>query len=436
MLTADENELLARVGAGTPMGDLLRRYWYPIAARAELDPSSSTGQGRWTKRVRIMGEDLVLFKDRTGGLGLIAEACPHRRASLAYGIPTAEGIRCPYHGWMFDAMGRCLEQPNEPDGTLRQAQGRAFKEKIGHAGYPVAELAGLVFAYLGPLPAPLLPRLDGFVVERAIRMVGSAVIPCNWLQIMENTVDPVHSEWLHGHFQEFMQGDGSRASFVQRHLKIAFDEVPYGIIKRRLKEGQPEDCSDWRVGHPLVFPNVLALGNADRSSWRTYEFQIRVPVDDTNTLHLWYTAFVPPPEVAIPAHLLDRTYAYDVPTGGEGAYQFDMSDHQDVMAWTTQGGIADRTREHLGSTDRGLTLYRRMLLRELRKVAAGEDPMLVIRDAAQDTVLELPAEHDKAHFSAGFEAIVRRRSWRYSPIAADVLALFRESQAAPPAVTR
>jgi 5,5'-dehydrodivanillate O-demethylase len=415
MLTRDENELLARVGPGTPMGNLLRRYWHPVAARAEM--ASAAESGRWTKRVRILGEDLVLFADRSGALGLIGEACPHRRASLAYGIPASGGIRCPYHGWMFDAMGRCIDQPNEPAGSN-------FKDKIAHAGYPVQELAGVVFAYLGPLPAPLLPRLDGYVAAPAIHMLGSAVIPCNWLQIMENTVDPVHSEWLHGHFQEFMCGDGSRASFIQRHLKIAFDEVPYGIIKRRLKEGQPEDCSDWRVGHPLVFPNYLALGNA-QGDWRTYEFQIRVPIDDENTRHFWYVAFVPPAGTAIPEHLTAQTFAYDVPPGGEDEYAFDMSDHQDVMAWTTQGAITDRTQEHLGSTDRGVTLYRRMLLRELRKVEAGEDPMLTIRDPAQDAVLELPAEHDKAHFSAGFEAIVRRRSWRHSPVAEDVIALYR-----------
>ena len=143
MLTPEENELLTRVGPGTPMGELLRRYWHPVAMSDQM-------HDRWTKRVRIMGEDLVLFKDRTGRLGLIAEACPHRRASFAYGIPTAEGIRCPYHGWMFDGSGRCLEQPNEPEGST-------FKDKVATTAYPVQELGGLVWAYLGPLPAPLLP---------------------------------------------------------------------------------------------------------------------------------------------------------------------------------------------------------------------------------------------------------------------------------------
>ena len=141
MLTEQENNELTRVGPGTRMGELMRRYWHPIAAVSEMDT-------RWTKRVRLLGEDLVLYKDRQGRFGLIGEQCPHRRASLAYGIPTNEGIRCPYHGWMFDGTGRCLEQPNEPEGS-------AFKDKVRTAGYPVQELGGLVFAYLGPLPAPV-----------------------------------------------------------------------------------------------------------------------------------------------------------------------------------------------------------------------------------------------------------------------------------------
>src|SRR5271157_5172881 len=110
MLTAEENDVLTRIGPGTRMGDLMRRYWHPIAAAGEMDE-------RWTKRVRLLGEDLVLFKDRAGRFGLIAEQCPHRRASLAYGIPTEQGIRCPYHGWMYDRNGQCIEQPNEPEGS-------------------------------------------------------------------------------------------------------------------------------------------------------------------------------------------------------------------------------------------------------------------------------------------------------------------------------
>ena len=165
MLTAQENEQLTRVGAGTPMGELQRRYWHPIAAVEELKDS-------YTKRVRLLGEDLVLFRDRGGKLGLIAEFCPHRRASLAYGIPEMDGIRCPYHGWKFDATGACTDQPNEPAGST-------FKDRVHASGYAVQALGGMVFAYLGPQPAPLLPKWDGFVAEGAIRHVGQAIVPCN-----------------------------------------------------------------------------------------------------------------------------------------------------------------------------------------------------------------------------------------------------------------
>jgi 5,5'-dehydrodivanillate O-demethylase oxygenase subunit len=413
MLTEKENELLTRVGPGTPMGDLLRRYWHPIMAAGEMEE-------RWTKRIRLFGEDLVVFKNRAGALGLIAESCPHRRASLAYGIPTEDGIRCAYHGWKFDGTGACLEQPNEPEGST-------FKDKIKTAAYPVQELGGMLFAYLGPLPAPLLTRLDGYVAEPAIRMIGRAIVPCNWLQIMENSVDPIHSEWLHGHFQEFVEAEQKgvqvRYQFSRRHKAIAFDEVPYGIIKRRLKEGQSEDCDDWRIGHPLIFPNILAVGTAD-ASWRTYEFQTRVPVDDEQTLHLWYTAYVPPRDAEVPSHLLDRVHRFEVPPGGEGSYELDMTDHQDIMAWATQGPLVDRRAEHLGAGDRGVTLYRRILQRELKNVQAGGDPMGIVRDPDQDAVLDVALERDKAHFSDGFDSYFSRRHWRYSPIAADLVALF------------
>jgi 5,5'-dehydrodivanillate O-demethylase len=407
MLTQGENELLTQTGPGTPMGDLLRRYWQPVAAAAEME-------GRWTKRVRIMGEDLVLFKDRTGRLGLIGEACPHRRASLAYGIPTADGIRCPYHGWMFDGTGRCLEQPNEPPEST-------FKDKVSLPGYPVQQLAGLVFAYLGPLPAPLITKLDGYVADPAIRLIGKAVIPCNWLQIEENSADPIHSEWLHGHFAEFVaEKTGAKFSNSGRHLKIAFDETPYGIIKRRLKVGQSEDCSDWRVGHPLVWPNILAVGNADRA-WRVYEFQIRVPADDTHTTHFWFTAFVPPEGADVPKHLLQNARVFDVPVGLD---DLSNAETQDVMAWQTQGPIADRSLEHIGSTDRGITLLRRMLFRELKKIEDGQEPMLVNRDPAKDLPLDLPLEADKAHFTDGFAVLLSRRHWRYAGINDELLALF------------
>ena len=150
MESSEQNLLLTQVGRGTPMGELMRRYWQPFGALTEMD-------GQWTKKVRLLGEDLILFRNREGGLGLIAEQCPHRRASFLHGIPTARGIRCPYHGWEFNAAGACLHQPFEADNA-------AFRASVSTTAYPVQELGGLLFAYLGPdtpeQPRPLLPRFD------------------------------------------------------------------------------------------------------------------------------------------------------------------------------------------------------------------------------------------------------------------------------------
>ena len=152
MLTREENETLTRVGRGTPAGEMLRRYWMPAAVAAELTDDKPI------KAVRLLGEDLVIYRDKTGRYGLVGEQCPHRRASLAFGRVDEEGIRCPYHDWKFDGAGKCLEQPAEPESG-------GFKDKITHTAYPDEKLGGLLWAYLGPEPRPLLPRWDVFAWE-------------------------------------------------------------------------------------------------------------------------------------------------------------------------------------------------------------------------------------------------------------------------------
>ncbi len=419
-MTAEENELFTRIGPGTRTGALMRRYWWPFVATAEME-------GRWTKRVRLLGEDLVLFRDRSGTYGLIGEFCPHRRASLAYRIPTDDGIRCPYHGWKFDGSGACLEQPNEPEGST-------FKEKVTTAGYPVEELAGMLWAYLGPAPAPRITPVDGFVVPGTIRMVGKAIVPCNWLQIMENSVDPVHTEWLHGKLYEFVkEREGAQVAISRHHLKIRFEEFPYGIYKQRFLEGQSEDADDWTVGHPILFPNILAVGNASPTS-RNYAYQIRIPIDDENTLHLWYNAYLPPADAIVPPHLLEKTFAYDVPYRDEsGDFDLEMVDSQDIMAWVTQGPIARRHLEKLGTTDTGVILLRNVLRRELAKVERGEDPMGIVRDPNL-AIVELPMEKNKHHYSDSFESLVRRTRIRYSPVVEELIEVFTGPRKAPAAV--
>ena len=164
MLSKAENERLTQVGPGTPAGEMLRRYWYPIAGLAELEVEP-------VKALRLLGEDLVLYRDKSGNLGLIDQACPHRRVSMEYGIPEQEGLRCPYHGWLFNHEGRCTEQPAEPWNST-------FKDRVATKAYPVQELAGLVFAYLAPfLLRPLPPPTNGEGRAEA------AKTPCaHWIQ--------------------------------------------------------------------------------------------------------------------------------------------------------------------------------------------------------------------------------------------------------------
>ncbi|PYM11192.1 MAG: Rieske (2Fe-2S) protein [Candidatus Rokuibacteriota bacterium] len=334
--------------------------------------------------MKLLGESLVVFRDGQGRLGLIDERCPHRRVSLRYGIPEVEGLRCCYHGWMFDTTGRCIEMPAEPEDST-------FKDRVRTKAYPVEELGGLVFAYLGPPPVPLLPRWDLLVMENVWRDIGVTTIPCNWMQCMENSLDPVHTEWLHGRYYEYVMsrrgmknesGERMVRRVIGHHLKIGFDVFPHGIIKRRVRAGGSENDASWRFGHPILFPNILRVG---------WTLQFRVPMDDTHTWHLMYQVLPPPPE-AKPTQ--DRIPVYEIPlTDQLGQHITDFVLGQDMMAWVTQGPIADRDLEKLGDSDQGVILFRRLLREQLAIAEAGGDPMNVFRDPATNTFIEIPVEY-------------------------------------------
>ena len=417
MLTKEQNEQLTRVGPGTPGGELMRRYWHPIAAMEDLDTKFSVD-------VRLLGEDLTLFRDRTGKLGLIGRYCPHRGASFTNGIPTEKGIRCPYHGWEYDAEGNCTEQPNEP---------KPFCDKVATKAYPVEELGGMIWAYMGPLPAPMTPHVDGLVHPGTIRMMGRAIVPVNWLQCQENSLDPIHTEWLHGQMFQFVgEQRGVKVAIATHHEKIAFKEFEYGITKHRVLAGHSEEEDDWTIGHPIFFPNWLSVGNGGENT-RYYAFQIRVPMDDENTLHVWYTAFVPPRGVDVLPHLTEKMYTYEVPWLDEnGDPLVDNVDGQDLMAWVSQGRIADRTSENLGWSDQGIAAYRRMLMREIKKVQDGEEPMNVFRDPATHQRIDLPNEKSKFHNSDGLRMWLNKTHMTYSPIRDDVIAMYEAVGAAGP----
>jgi len=391
MLTVEQNIRITQTGADTPMGQLLRRYWHPLAPSAELNDETPT------KEVRLMSEDLVLFRSTAGNVGLIEPSCPHRKANLSYGVPEPEGIRCAYHGWLFDATGACIDQPSEPAGSR-------FKDKVKMKAYPVQEFAGLIWAYMGPLPAPILPKWDAFTWEDAWRDVYYCTLPCNWLQCQENSLDPVHFEWLHRYWGGWVQNkrlpaeeraiwNAQTLPRGRHQVKVGFDRFEYGIIKRRLLEGESEQDEWWRIGHPIIFPNLLRVGEAHptEAGW-VHAFQMRVPIDDTHTLHIVHRTFLPRPGVTYP-----KQGPRDIPW--EERAVFDDQGKplntwvvgQDQSAWITQGAVSDRSTEALGVTDMGIIMFRNLIEEQIRVVEQGGEPINVHR--VDKGPISLPQEY-------------------------------------------
>ena len=400
MISKEDNERLTQVKAGTPVGDLLRRYWYPIAALSELNRHP-------TKLVKILGEELVLFKDTTGKLGLIDAYCPHRRAQLVYGMAEEDGIRCAYHGWKFNHAGRCLEQPFEE--TLN----KGFKDKIQLANYAVEELGGLIFAYLGPQPAPLVPHWDLLVEDDYWREVGYTLTACNWVQTVENILDPVHVEWLHGVFRNYAAERSGRSELKRKrvyHQKIGFDIAEYGIIKRRILEGETEESDDWKIGHWLIFPSIQKGPDMLR---------FRVPVDETHTAQ-WYYSIHPFNEGE--RQTKEQMPLYHMPSPqldshGQPMYELlnNDVDPQDNAIFISQSAIYDRTKELLGESDHGLVLFRHLLDNQIKLIAAGKDPINTYRDAKKNVRLDLATESREAFLTGRLGARLRY-SQRFKPL--------------------
>lgn len=385
MLTQEQNEKLTQVGKGTPMGELMRRYWHPIAGSAQLTADNPT------KEVRLLGEDLVLYRDSKGVVGCIEPSCAHRKASLAYGIPEENGIRCAYHGWIFNEHGQCVDQPSEPEGSK-------FKDKVRLKAYPTEELGGLVFVYMGPLPAPALPKWDVLSWE-GHKDNWSVMLPCNWLQCQENSLDPLHFQWLHRYWGGWqmnrMKSPDERDAWNSvmgargaDHKKIGFEITDYGVVKRRLVGDEQESDDHWAIGHPILFPNILRVSHG---------LEIRVPVDDTHTLHVItnYRQYNEDeaPQAQVP---FDERPLFDE----NGRIVRDYVAAQDQVAWVIQGPVMDRTSERLGVTDVGLIMFRRMLDEQMDVVADGGTPMNVYEEDPGTIVL--PCEY---YMYPGYEEI-------------------------------
>jgi 5,5'-dehydrodivanillate O-demethylase len=390
------------------MGELLRRYWHPVAGASELDAQNSI------KPLRLLGEDLVLYRDLSGRYGLIDRHCPHRRADLSYGWVEESGIRCSYHGWLMDESGRCVEQPYE-DVANPSARG---KDRCAAKAYPVRELAGLLWAYPGPLPAPELPVWEPFTWANGFREIVLADVPCNWFQCQENSIDPVHFEWMHDNWSLRLRGGDGAAP---KHLKIRFEEFEHGFIYKRVREGQSESDRYWTVGRVALWPNGFYLGS---------HFEWRVPVDDENTLSVaWF--FVRVPKGREP-YVQETVPTWRSPIkDASGRWISSHVINQDIVAWVGQGTIADRTQENLRSSDVGITMMRQRFFADMEAVATGRDPSGIIRSANAAQSIKLPNMAREINTEG-----ITLEEFQHYPLLKARLSEFRHHYGQPPEVRR
>lgn len=385
MLSAEQNERITRVGPGTPCGALLRRYWQPVALVEEL-----AGE-RPVKAVRVLGEDLVLFRDEAGRHGLVDKHCCHRGADLAFGRLEDGGLRCAFHGWLFDVNGNCLEQPAEPVGSTSHT-------KLRQPAYACAVRNGVVFAYLGPGEAPPFPDIDCFLAPDAYTFAFKGHIACNWLQALEVGIDPAHASFLHRFFDDpedevYGQQFGNRAAGSETPITevlrnfprpdLDVEETGYGLRIFARRELDETD-SHVRVTN-LTFPNFFVIPMSNDmiiAQWH-------VPIDDVT--NAWYAIFVDyrnPVDKAVmraqrlasctlpdylPVKNRSNDWGFDADEQRTRTYTgmgMDINVH-DQWAVESLGPIQDRTIEHLATTDKAITANRRLLIKAIGAVERG-----------------------------------------------------------------
>jgi nitrite reductase/ring-hydroxylating ferredoxin subunit len=343
---------LTQVGPGTPCGEYLRRFWHPIITSAEVQDLP--------RRLRILGEDLVAFRDKSGALGLLELYCPHRGTSLEYGLVCDKGLRCCYHGWLFDVDGKILETPGEPpDSTL--------KHRLYHGAYPVIEYRGLVFTYMGPVDRqPDFPIFDTFELPgyELVAMPGY-VWPCNWLQVKENSMDPAHLAFLHT-----LPGSTGFTADLAALGEWDFVETPAGMVyidTRRQGDRVWVRVADFMPPNLHQFPPNADPMAQRRSINRPTATRWAVPVDDFHTMQIGFNRAPSGQEVRRSAGFgQDGSRPYEERQRVPGDYDAQVSIH---------GGIARHGLEHLASTDRGVIMMRLMIRRGIEAVQQGSDPM-------------------------------------------------------------
>lgn len=406
MISAEQNDLMTRVVEDAPAGALLRNYWQPVALVDELEGP------RALKPVRLLGQDLVLFRDESGRYGLLDRDCPHRGADLAYGRLEDGGLRCAFHGWLFAADGRCLQTPAEPEGSKLCA-------RIRQGAYPVVEKSGILFAWMGGADPGAFPAFDCFAAPDTHVFAFKGFLECNWLQALEVGIDPAHASYLHRFFEDEDTAAGYGRQFrgasadsnmpITRVLRefdrpeIRIEKTDFGMRLIALRKISAAD-THVRVTN-LMFPQAFVIPmNAEMTIT-----QWHVPIDDTHCY--WYaifTSFGAP--VDRTAMREQRLKLYTLPDykprlNRENHYGFDAGEQRrqtytgmghdinvhDQWAVESPGPIQDRTREHLGTTDKGIIAYRRLLVEAIEKNAAGEKPLMLLDAAAARALTGPPA---------------------------------------------
>ncbi len=411
-INGEHDEFLVRVGPGTPAGEYLRRFWHPVAISSEL--------GDHPQGTRILGEDLVIFRDGSGQVGLVHRRCPHRRASLEFGICERRGIRCCYHGWLFDVDGTILEIPGQADGVVSRV---SRNTRLG--AYRTLEYKGLVFAYLGPPElAPEFPVYDTLVMDGHDMVPYQAPFACNWLQVQDAILDPLHTAFLHSRVsrEQFSKGFGEigEMKFYERGRGFL------GTATRRVGQNV------WVRVNELVLPNFTQAGAAfavdgthpcyfGRSSFARWV----VPIDDHNTNCLAWAIFG---ERGDP-------HAYNTPEGPELIEQGELFDRPwqqrqrfpgDREACEGMGTITEHSKENLVPSDKGIQMYRRHLRREIRALADGREPPKVtdaglnpVPTYGGDTVLQVPRRENDRSILARYGSAVMDAQFRSEELPLD-----------------
>jgi 5,5'-dehydrodivanillate O-demethylase len=370
-MTPEENDMLTRVGPGTPGGEMLRRYWWPVWFEAKIETKPIM--------IRLLGEDFVLFRDGQGKIGMLDHICAHRRTSLQFGRVEERGLRCCYHGWLYGADGQCLEMPAEPPGSR-------LCEEVKQRTAQVQVAAGLVFAYLGPQPAPVLPRYDLLALEECDRIVWASDDYCNWAQRAENGMDPYHSMALHASVYP---------SIALKRPEVEYTPTWYGF---RTASQYPGGAVN--IVHD-IFPSSTRRKNARAGSIPSDFLHIRVPTDDFKTMTFFVESrFKPqgPYKRECRGFELNEPGVYKrVEDGWWGI----ASEDQDRAAQEAQGVIHDRTKEFLGTSDRGVVMWRKVAFDSIAAVKEGRDPHGIVRDPGRNDVVRFDAgknfsDHEKS----------------------------------------